>query len=493
MMWAQAYTTPFATGCPWATVRPMSKRKKLSTRVVIAFWAVVLILWAIGLAFIPTALTPSMSFSEFVDQVERGEVTEVRIRGSELRVQTAEGRYRVVGALDDELTRFLSEDGVPIEESTWGSDSLLFLLAVIVLVLLIFWWFYRSRVSASGGPLNAIRKTRAKIIPKGSVQTRFSDVGGLDEVKEDLRDLISFMSDPEPWEKAGANLPRGVLLQGPPGCGKTLLARAVAGESGVGFMAVAGSEFIEIFVGSGSARIRDTFEAAREAAPCILFIDEIDAIGRRRSAGSGLSNDEREHTLNQLLVELDGFTNTGGVLVLAATNRADVLDAALLRAGRFDMRVDIAAPDPDARAEILAVHLRGKPLSEDIDVDEIIELTEGRTGADLEQIANRAAMAAVRRAVRASTEPLITQQDLLASIEDPDEESPGRSPLDSLLIDSGNQFLAPTRISTVKITMLDGQHHQGELIWADPNHIRLDTEQGPVVLSRKQLRSVVTP
>src|SRR5262249_32697902 len=244
---------------------------------------------------------------------------------------------------------------------------------------------------AGGGTASALelRKSRARVVAEAPGVT-FASVGGCAEAKAELADLVAFLKDPEPWERAGVRLPRGALLGGPPGCGKTLLARAVAGETSARFLYVSASEFVEMFVGVGASRMRDTFELAAKHAPAILFIDELDAIGRRRGSGVGLVNDEREHTLNQLLVSLDGFDRGARVVVIAATTRSDVLDAALWRAGRFDRRIAVPPLSAEARREVLAIHTAGKPLAGDVSLDDLAARAEGMSGADLEGLVNEA-------------------------------------------------------------------------------------------------------
>lgn len=255
-------------------------------------------------------------------------------------------------------------------------------------------------------------KSKAKLHTDDKKKVNFSDVAGADEVKEELEEVVEFLKSPKKFNELGARIPKGVLLYGPPGTGKTLLARAVAGEAGVPFFSISGSDFVEMFVGVGASRVRDLFEQAKKNAPCIVFIDEIDAVGRQRGAGLGGGHDEREQTLNQLLVEMDGFAPNEGIIIIAATNRPDILDPALLRPGRFDREVTVGIPDINGRKEILKVHMRGKPLDEDVDVDVLSRRTPGFTGADLENLVNEAALLAARR-----NKKKIEQADLENSIE----------------------------------------------------------------------------
>jgi len=266
---------------------------------------------------------------------------------------------------------------------------------VIIFIGIWFWIFRQMR--ATGNRALSFGKSKAKMVSKEKVKVTFDDVAGAEEAKEELREIIEFLKNPGKFQKMGAKIPKGVLLVGPPGCGKTLLARAVAGEAGVPFFSISGSDFVEMFVGVGAARVRDLFDQARKNAPCIIFIDELDAVGRQRFAGIGGGHDEKEQTLNQLLVELDGFSPREGIIVMGATNRPDVLDAALLRAGRFDRRITINVPDIREREEILKLHMRNKPIGPDVDVKVLARRTPGFVGSDLENLVNEASLLAARR------------------------------------------------------------------------------------------------
>ena len=289
--------------------------------------------------------------------------------------------------------------------------TLILPLLVVGVVLLFIWALLMGRMSSAGNPMSGFSKARTVLGVPGDKKVTFDDVAGADEEKEELQEIVDFLKNPEKFTEIGARIPHGLLLVGPPGTGKTLLARAVAGEAGVQFLSISGSDFVEMYVGVGAGRVRDLFEQARKIAPAIVFIDEIDAVGRKRGSGLGGGHDEKEQTLNQLLVEMDGFTANEGVVVLAATNRVDILDPALLRPGRFDRQVYVGLPDIKGRRDILAVHARNKPLAEDVDLDKLAKGTSGFTGADLENLLNEAALLAGRR-----DEKAITMDDLQKSV-----------------------------------------------------------------------------
>jgi cell division protease FtsH len=337
----------------------------------------------------------------FMAKVESGAVKEVTIQGQQIRgVFADESKFRTVGPESIEpVFNHLVENGVTPsfeevqDESMWVTGLLTLLpLAVMVLVVL---WFMRSLQGSSGRAMS-FGKSRAKLQEDGSIQITFQDVAGIDECKDELEEIIDFLKDPRKFTRLGGRIPKGVLLMGPPGTGKTLLARAVAGEAAVPFFSISGSDFVEMFVGVGASRVRDLFEQGKKQAPCIIFIDEIDAVGRHRGAGLGGGHDEREQTLNQLLVEMDGFEGTEGVILVAATNRPDVLDPALLRPGRFDRRITVPAPDVRGREAVLNIHTREVPLGDDVDLSVIARGTPGFSGADLESVCNEAALLAAR-------------------------------------------------------------------------------------------------
>ncbi len=351
-----------------------------------------------------------MPYSEFMQQLEAGNVADMqvsadRIQGS-LKRPLQDGRTRFVTVrVDPQLAGALAEHGASFRgviESTLLRDLLGWILPVLVFFGI--WMFALRKIAekgiggfGGGGGLMSIGKSRAKVYVETGVGVTFDDVAGVDEAKEELREVVGFLKNPDEYGRLGARIPKGILLVGPPGTGKTLLARAVAGEAGVPFFSINGSEFVEMFVGVGAARVRDLFEQARQKAPAIIFIDEIDALGRARGAfGFGGGHDEKEQTLNQLLAELDGFDPKSGVVLLAATNRPEILDPALLRAGRFDRQVLVDRPDRKGRVQILGVHLRKVKLAVDVDPDQVAALTPGFTGADLANLVNEAALLATR-------------------------------------------------------------------------------------------------
>jgi cell division protease FtsH len=343
---------------------------------------------------------PEIIFSEFMVAVERGEVREVMLQGNNIQGKYKNGeQFRTFAPDDPELMKSLRDKQVKIaakpgDESPW---YMVLLLSWVPMLLLIgVWIFFMRQMQMGSGKAMSFGKSRAKLLTENQDRVTFSDVAGVDEAKDDLQEIIAFLKDPKKFTKLGGRIPKGCLLVGAPGTGKTLLARAIAGEAGVPFFSISGSDFVEMFVGVGASRVRDLFVQGKKKAPCIIFIDEIDAVGRRRGAGFGGGNDEREQTLNQLLVEMDGFESNEGVILIAATNRADVLDPALLRPGRFDRHVVVPRPDIKGREGILQVHSRKVPLAADVDVSILARATPGLTGADLENLVNEAALLAAR-------------------------------------------------------------------------------------------------
>ena len=316
---------------------------------------------------------------------------------------------------DTELYRVLKEKNIPWEtklppQPAWWTGLLTTLIPILLLVFLFF--FLMQQTQGGGNRVMSFGKSRAKLQSDDKKKVTFADVAGAEEIKEELEEVVEFLKSPRKFQELGAKIPRGVLLFGPPGTGKTLLARAVAGEAGVPFFSISGSDFVEMFVGVGASRVRDLFEKAKKNSPCIVFVDEIDAVGRQRGAGLGGGHDEREQTLNQLLVEMDGFSPNEGIIILAATNRPDILDPALLRPGRFDRQVVVEAPDVNGRKEVLKVHVRGKPLDKEVDLEIIARRTPGFTGADLANLTNEAALLAARQGRKS-----VSMADLESSIE----------------------------------------------------------------------------
>ena len=342
----------------------------------------------------------SVNYSEFIAAVDSGEVSQAIIDGENIRYIGGDGQtYSTVVPGDAAVSDMLIQKGVVVkaekqEQSAFGA-ILTMLLPVLVLVGL--WFFMMNRMQGGGrGGAMGFGKSRAKLLTEREGRVTFDDVAGIDEAKEELEEIVEFLRNPQKFSRLGGKIPKGALLVGPPGTGKTLLARAIAGEAGVPFFTISGSDFVEMFVGVGASRVRDMFEQAKKNAPCIVFIDEIDAVGRHRGAGYGGGNDEREQTLNQLLVEMDGFESNEGVIIIAATNRKDVLDPALLRPGRFDRQVTVPNPDIKGREKILNVHSRKIPLGPDVDLRIIARGTPGFSGADLANLVNEAALMAAR-------------------------------------------------------------------------------------------------
>lgn len=342
-----------------------------------------------------------MSYTGFVQQVQQKKVESVTITNDHgIKGKLKNGiEFVSYAPSDDTLIKTLTDNGVeitaaPPEQPSWWVSLLGSAIPIIILVVVFF--FIMQQTQGGGGRVMNFGKSRAKMMGDGNVKVKFNDVAGAEEAKQELTEVVEFLKDPGKFTSIGATIPKGVLLAGPPGTGKTLLAKAVAGEAGVPFFTISGSDFVEMFVGVGASRVRDLFSQAKKNAPCIIFIDEIDAVGRQRGAGLGGGHDEREQTLNQLLVEMDGFGANEGIITLAATNRPDILDPALLRPGRFDRQVVVGRPDLHGREAILKVHARNKPLSDDVDLKTIAKKTPGFTGADLSNLLNEAALLAAR-------------------------------------------------------------------------------------------------
>ncbi len=367
------------------------------------FWVVVglFMILLFNLFSVPThAPEDEVIFSDFMAKLDKGEVMKVTIKANHISaILKDQSRIRTYTAEYPELVKHLREKDVQIEarppdESPW---YITFLVTWGPFILFLGLWFFLMRQMQIGGnKALSFGKSRARMLTEERKKVTFSDVAGIEEAKEEVLEIIEFLKDPRKFQKLGGRIPKGVLIVGPPGTGKTLLAKAIAGEAGVPFFSISGSDFVEMFVGVGASRVRDLFEQGKKHAPCIIFIDEIDAVGRLRGAGLGGGHDEREQTLNQLLVEMDGFDTTEGVILIAATNRPDVLDPALLRPGRFDRQVVVNRPDLRGRSEILKVHTKKVPLSSDVELEKIARGTPGFSGADLENLVNEAALWAAR-------------------------------------------------------------------------------------------------
>jgi cell division protease FtsH len=373
-----------------------------STLKSLLFWMVLVVVVVLGWNFSARLQQHdrTVPFSEFLTSVDQGQIARVIITGSEITGTTKTGEsFRTYAPIQyDALANKLFERGVNINakpETTSPWASLLYSWAPILL-LIGFWIFFMRQMQSGGNKALSFGKSKAKLSSSSQKKVTFKDVAGVDEAKDELQEIIEFLKEPQKFQKLGGRIPKGVLLMGPPGTGKTLLARAVAGEANVPFFSISGSDFVEMFVGVGASRVRDLFEQGKKNAPCIVFIDEIDAVGRHRGAGLGGGHDEREQTLNQLLVEMDGFESNEGVILVAATNRPDVLDPALLRPGRFDRRIVVNRPDVKGREGILAVHTKKIPLSDDVNISVLARGTSGFSGADLANLVNEAALNAAR-------------------------------------------------------------------------------------------------
>ncbi|WP_421724716.1 ATP-dependent zinc metalloprotease FtsH [Bauldia sp.] len=349
-----------------------------------------------------------ISYSEFLQKVNDGDVSTVTISGQDITgTYNTGGSFQTFAPNDSELVQRLEDRGVEITAqppAEAGSSLFGILLSwAPMFIILAVWIFFMRQMQGTGGKALGFGKSKAKLLNEAHGRVTFEDVAGVDEAKEDLQEIVEFLRDPQKFQRLGGRIPRGVLLVGPPGTGKTLLARAIAGEANVPFFTISGSDFVEMFVGVGASRVRDMFEQAKKNAPCIIFIDEIDAVGRHRGAGLGGGNDEREQTLNQLLVEMDGFEANEGIILIAATNRPDVLDPALLRPGRFDRQIVVPNPDVVGREKILKVHVRKVPLAPDVELKTVARGTPGFSGADLMNLVNEAALLAARRGKRLVT------------------------------------------------------------------------------------------
>ncbi len=370
----------------------------------LAFWVVlfllILALFNLFSGGQGTMQSTSQSYSDFVEAVEAGEVSQVTLDGEEVRYRTGTGQdYVTIKPEDAQVTDLLIENDIPVTaRSQEQSGFATFILGLLPFLLLIgVWIYFMNRMQGGGrGGAMGFGKSKAKLLTEKHGRVTFDEVAGIDEAKEELEEIVEFLRNPQKFSRLGGKIPKGALLVGPPGTGKTLLARAIAGEAGVPFFTISGSDFVEMFVGVGASRVRDMFEQDKKNAPCIVFIDEIDAVGRSRGVGYGGGNDEREQTLNQLLVEMDGFEANEGIIIVAATNRPDVLDPALLRPGRFDRQVQVPNPDIKGREKILGVHARKVPLGPDVDLRIIARGTPGFSGADLANLVNEAALMAAR-------------------------------------------------------------------------------------------------
>ena len=369
----------------------------------LVLWVVVAVIMMTAYqSFNSSSVDNSTDYTTFVYDVSNGQVTEARFDANEITVTKTDGsKYSTVmppledkKLLDDLLSKKVKVEGTPFEKRGFLSQILISWFPMLFLVGV--WVFFMRQMQGGGGKAMSFGKSRAKMLNQDQIKVTFADVAGCDEAKEEVGEIVDFLRDPNKFQNLGGKIPKGILMVGPPGTGKTLLARAIAGEAKVPFFTISGSDFVEMFVGVGASRVRDMFEQAKKNAPCLIFIDEIDAVGRQRGAGLGGGHDEREQTLNQMLVEMDGFSGNDGVIVIAATNRPDVLDPALTRPGRFDRQVVVGLPDVNGREQILKVHMRKVPVAQDVDAMTLARGTPGYSGADLANLVNEAALFAAR-------------------------------------------------------------------------------------------------
>jgi cell division protease FtsH len=350
---------------------------------------------------VPQKADKELIFSDFIKKVDTGEVEEVTIKENNITGRLKDGsKFKTYSAFYPDMVKELKDKNIriiarPPDQSPWYIT--LFLSWGPIIFIILIWVFFMRQMQMGGNKAMSFGKAKAKLVSEKSVKVTFADVAGIEEAKNEVQEIIEFLRDPQKFSRLGGKIPRGVLLVGSPGSGKTLLAKAIAGEAAVPFFSISGSDFVEMFVGVGASRVRDLFEQAKKSAPCIIFIDEIDAVGRHRGAGLGGGHDEREQTLNQLLVEMDGFEGKEGIIIIAATNRPDVLDPALLRPGRFDRQIVVPVPDVKGRIEILKVHSKNIPIAVDVELEKIARGTPGFSGADLANLINEAALIAARR------------------------------------------------------------------------------------------------
>ena len=362
---------------------------------------IIVMIWMFDFYGEKNAKPSEISYSSFLQHVQQDEIKQVTIVDNVISGKLKDGKdFSTVAPNDSKLVEKLESKNVDIKaelppQPPWWMSILSSLLPMLIIVGL--WFMFMNQGGAGGGKVMNFGKSRARRYDEEKLQVKFNDVAGVEEAKQELEEVVEFLKHPQKYNELGAKIPKGVLLYGPPGTGKTLLAKAVAGEAGVPFFSISGSDFVEMFVGVGASRVRDLFDQAKKNAPCIVFIDEIDAVGRQRGAGLGGGHDEREQTLNQMLVEMDGFSANEGIIMIAATNRPDILDPALLRPGRFDRQIVVDRPDIKGRTAILGVHIKGKPIGDDVNLDVIAQRTPGFTGADLSNLVNEAALLTARK------------------------------------------------------------------------------------------------
>jgi cell division protease FtsH len=433
-------------------------------------------------------------FTQLLDDLDANNIASVDINGTHVTVTDHQGlRYSTSGILEPQHLEKLFEGGVQINygsAGTWSLTSWFAFLIPLVLLLAFLLYFVRKSRANNGVNILSLRRSPHREVSADDSRITFADVGGCEDAKAALTDIIDYMKNPKPWLQAGVRLPRGVLLEGPPGSGKTLLARAVAGETNAKFFLVSGSEFVEMFVGVGAARVRDLFETAIKKAPSVIFIDEIDALGRRRGSGIGSSHDEREQTLNQLLVCLDGFKQNDQVVVLAATNRPDVLDPALVRPGRIDRRVRVPELSDEAREEVLRIQTRGKPV-DSVDLGEIARMATGFNGARLENLCNEAAVLAVRRCNGSGSPVRITREDFIRAMRPVVTQDFRFNKLDSLMIESATQLAEPTGTARVRLRLTDSPPIEGDVVWADATFLKIRRPgESDLIVAKRQVQQL---
>ena len=374
---------------------------KFFKNVLLYLLIIIVMIWMFDFYGEKNAKPSEISYSSFLQHVQQDEIKQVTIVDNVISGKLKDGKdFSTVAPNDSKLVEKLESKNVDIKaelppQPPWWMSILSSLLPMLIIVGL--WFMFMNQGGAGGGKVMNFGKSRARRYDEEKLQVKFKDVAGVEEAKQELEEVVEFLKHPQKYNELGAKIPKGVLLYGPPGTGKTLLAKAVAGEAGVPFFSISGSDFVEMFVGVGASRVRDLFDQAKKNAPCIVFIDEIDAVGRQRGAGLGGGHDEREQTLNQMLVEMDGFSANEGIIMIAATNRPDILDPALLRPGRFDRQIVVDRPDIKGRTAILGVHIKGKPIGDDVNLDVIAQRTPGFTGADLSNLVNEAALLTARK------------------------------------------------------------------------------------------------
>lgn len=426
----------------------------------------------------PSIVVP---YEFFLEQLQNDKISSVLVRENTLEffLYGSGENYQTLAIVDNELLKLMSQhEVVPEYEAGESSGTLSIILSSIVpIAILVGVWFYFMRKYSGGQSIVQLRKSTARLLGEKTTTT-FSSVGGCDQAKELLKDIVHYFQRPKEWKDAGMRLPRGILLEGPPGCGKTLLARALAGETNAHFFHVSASEFVDMFVGVGAARVRDMFEIAAAKSPAVIFIDELDAVGRRRGSGIGSAHDEREQTLNQLLVCLDGFERQEPVIVLAATNRPDVLDKALLRPGRFDRRIKIGPLNDAERLEVLKIHAKGKTLCQDVSLEALVPQTVGFNGSEIESMMNEAGLHSLRRCRHAVDErQSITASDIEEALQSMKARTRLYTKTDLVLIESASQLAQPSGETEVLIVLRDKSEVKGQVIWADAAFLKIKEAQ----------------